>query len=78
MNLKTSDRVALLRDIRRIPEEGSRDWIPYAHEGDEGIIEEIFRASMQSMGEKETWHAKVRMLDGSLKTFRLTSLEKIL
>lgn len=66
-------RVRVLRPITR--KEG-----PYAAAGDEGVVEEVFRGASQSPQDTRKtipWHAKVRMTDGVLKTFRLTSLEVV-
>lgn len=69
MNLKPNDPVALNKDIQR-------DGELYARKGDVGVITEVFRAEPTGKGQVHTWYAKVRMLGGVIKTFRLTSLEK--
>lgn len=83
MSIKTGDEVRLKRDIKRIvepvihyqdgyPVARNPDlWLPYASEGDTGIVKETFRND----GEYP-WYAKV-IMDGQIKTFRLTSLEQI-
>lgn len=70
MTVTPHTRVRVLRPITR--KEG-----PYAAAGDEGVVEEVFRGRSQSPQDTHKtvpWHAKVRMSDGSLKTFRLTSI----
>lgn len=47
---------------------------PYAWAGDKGIVIEIF-ATNQSPKEKKL-SAKVAMNDGTIKTFRLTSIRR--
>jgi hypothetical protein len=70
MTVTPHTRVRVLRPITR--KEG-----PYAAAGDEGVVEEVFRGRSQSPQDTRKtvpWYAKVRMSDGSLKTFRLTSI----
>ena len=69
MNIQKDDRVILRRDIQRVNYEVSPDPQPYALKGDSGVVEETFYQS-------RTWYAKVR-INNELKTFRLTSLEKV-
>ena len=49
----------------------------YATKGDIGVVEEIFNEKQHSYDKYKTIYAKVRMSDGSLKTFRITSLKRI-
>ena len=67
MSFHPGDMVKLNKDIVRI--EG-----PYAKKGDSGLITEIFY-SYNDVYEKRP-NAKVEM-DGKIKTFRLTSLDRI-
>ena len=74
-----NDKVRVKREINRFPE-GNWDpiaWAPYsllpsvyAKEGETGTVLETFRTWTS------TWHAKV-LINGKIKTFRLTSLEKL-
>jgi hypothetical protein len=84
VNIKPGDVVRLRRSIFRTAEGQSpadaprpATFVEYARRGDEGVVQECFRPEPQGMGEVKDWHAKVRMLDGQLKTFRLTSLEVV-
>lgn len=77
--IQKNDRVRVKRDIFRLPEwklaapveEGffrgsqTREHILYAKEGEEGVVLELFH-----------WSVKV-LIEGEVKTFRLTSLEKL-
>ncbi len=72
-SIRAGNRVRVVRDIVR--REG-----PYASENEEGVVEETFvdaRTVYSWVSPKKLWHAKVRFPDGSLRTFRLTSLERI-
>lgn len=62
--IEPNDTVTVLRDITRV--EGL-----YAVAGTTGVVLELF----QPHGTKKSpWSAKVRMADGTVKTFRVTSL----
>ena len=74
-----NDTVRVKREISRFPE---GNWDPisfrlysllpsvYAREGETGTVLETFQSWTH------TWHAKV-LINGKIKTFRLTSLEKL-
>lgn len=64
---RPGDRVVVLRDIAR--NEG-----PYAKAGEAGAVIETFEAWLGWHAGK-TVHAQVRMDDGGVKTFRLTSIQ---
>jgi len=72
MSFKVGQRVRLKLDIFRIECPS-----PYAKKGDTGNVEDIFSTFASSSFRGKVAHAKVRMADGTLKTFRLTSLEVI-
>lgn len=64
--VSAGQRVRVLRDIVRV--EG-----PYAQAGELGEVYEMFNEH----GRKTCWYAKVRMDHGDVKTFRVTSLERV-
>lgn len=66
--ISKGDYVIVKRDIIRL--EGL-----YAVKGEKGVVKDTFDTH-QSGGGTVIWHAQVKMNDGKLKTFKLTSLEK--
>lgn len=67
--IKPGQNVRVKRDITRV--EG-----PYAKAGETGVVEETFPTKLSgSPAERPNWYAKVRMANGTIKTFRLTTLE---
>jgi hypothetical protein len=71
VTLNVGDPVEVLRDLNRA--EG-----PYAKKGERGVVEEIFRPVPTASLEKKKLAAKVRMTaNGRIKTFRLTSIQKV-
>lgn len=75
MNIRKGHKVRVLRDIQRSPGEG-KPLQPYASEGEVGRVEETFISGSSGRRLEWTWHAKVR-IGQELKTFRLTSLERL-
>ena len=69
--LHVGDSVRVLRNISRYENEH------YAYKGDTGTVVGVFKDQLGACGTTR-WHVKVRMSDGYLKTFRRTSLEKII
>lgn len=74
--IRAKQRVRLKRNITR--SEG-----PYAKAGDEGVVIDTFVTNVHQYHDgsivrvtTRTWYAKV-LMDGAVKTFRLTSLEGI-
>lgn len=94
MNIKKNDWVKLKRDIWRAKEEpdvyGNRETYLYAKESDRGIVVECFwvMPSNNCRRKNRIWRARVLMWVPNviankygqyvIKTFRLTSLEKVL
>jgi hypothetical protein len=72
MTFKPGDKVRLKRDIYRY----SPELETYAEEGDTGEIVEIFYPSNSSAMAPKIPHAKV-LIDDKIKTFRLSSIEKL-
>lgn len=73
MSFYVGDKVRVNKDITRV--EG-----PYAQEGEEGKIIEIFRPQPTGMYEVKPFYAKVRIIrerSTPILTFRLTSLERL-
>lgn len=72
---KPGDLVTIQRDINRVPSNSpDRSFVPYAKKGEKGVIKEIFKEVVQ--GPCSRVHAKV-VIEGQIKTFRLTSLRKV-
>lgn len=67
--IRPTDLVRVKRDIERV--EG-----PYAQAGEQGRVEDVFLAETTGCPQTPVWYAKVRIGD-VLKTFRLTSLERV-
>lgn len=74
MHYKVGQQVKVNKDIHRV--EDSHASFPYAKSGETGIIVEIFRPIPTGGGEVKPICAKVD-IEGTIKTFRLTSLEII-
>lgn len=75
---KQGDKVKLKRDIYRwTHDESPRQNVLYAKEGEVGEINELFVAeSSAGMERSARWYAKV-LIENQIKTFRLTSIEKV-
>ena len=72
-----NDRVQVKRDIFRwsfATGGGVQEEVLYAKEGEQGVVTDLFLSDNGSGYGK--WNAKV-LIEGQIKTFRLTSLEKI-
>lgn len=69
MNIAPGHSVEVLRDIHR------REGL-YAKQGEQGKVLEVFRPQPTGTEEIKPWYAKV-LIDGKVKTFRLTSLKKL-
>lgn len=77
MSFHPNDRVKLARDIYRIDYKDRLRKV-YAEKGEVGAIIEIFRPRPTGSGEVKPPSAKVKMdASGEIKTFRLTSLERV-
>jgi hypothetical protein len=73
-SIKVQDPVRLKRDISR------HEDAHYAKQGDTGIVQAIWQGSYNGVGsprEYTRWNVQVQMVDGTIKTFRLTSVEKV-
>jgi len=73
MSFHVGDKVRVNKDITRV--EG-----PYAQEGEQGTILEIFRPQPTGFGERKPPYAKVRVIrewSTPILTFRLTSLDRL-
>jgi len=73
MSFHIGDKVRVNKDITRV--EG-----PYAQEGEQGTILEIFRPQPTGFGERKPPYAKVRVVrerSTPILTFRLTSLDRL-
>ena len=72
MSFHVGDKVSLKRDIFR-----AESKLPYARAGETGDIRELFQPpAPDGHNVIKTWYAKVMMHD-TLKTFRLTSLQRV-
>ena len=71
--ITTGHRVSVLRDITRI-EGTERVRLTYAVAGETGEVIETFG---EHDTKRPTWHAKVKMDAGGIKTFRITSLKRV-
>jgi hypothetical protein len=79
---KEGGRVEVARDIFRA--EGvidltklSRIRGKYASQGEVGTVKDLFRPVPTGSGELGKWYAKVAMDGGGIKTFRLSSLNRL-
>jgi len=91
-NIVKGHKVRVNKDIHRVAswEAGTQEVLPgvvvpasipnhilYAEKGEEGEVVETFRNTCSgSSSVHGPWYAKV-LMNGSIKTFRLTSLERI-
>lgn len=69
MNIKAGDKVRINKDIYRSE---IKEGTPYARKDDSGEVAETFKGGVDG----STWYAKV-LFGSILKTFRLTSVEKL-
>ena len=76
MSFHPGDKIRFKRNLMRIPPCGSIEPILYVPADAVGTIIEIFTTA-QGKGSDRTLHAKVKMDDGSIRTARLTSLERL-
>lgn len=75
---KQGDKVKLKRDIYRwTHNESPRQNVLYAKEGEVGEVIELFVGeSSAGMERSARWNAKV-LIENQIKTFRLSSIEKV-
>lgn len=71
MSLMVGHKVVVNKDIYRMKDQVRSI---YAYQGETGIVVQVFKSGEDLHDPR--WNAKV-LIEGKIKTFRLTSLEKI-
>lgn len=76
---KPKDKVKVKRDIYRwsfVTGKGYREKVLYSKEGEIGEVFEVFYVDNSGVNLPKIPHAKV-LIEGQIKTFRLSSIEKL-